>query len=99
MSEASGSGAAGDFGNLPKWPVTAKELPDSRSADPPRSRLWWALGLGSIGGVLGLLRSLGSDSAILAGSVTGGFVVFAFIGLVVEYIIYRTQLRGRWEKR
>ncbi len=96
----SGNAGGGGFGNLPKWPTEAKELPESRPAEPPRSRLKWSLGLGALGGLLSLLRSGGGDSAYLAGSVTGGFMVFALIGLIVEHALYdRERRRRRWEDR
>lgn len=96
----SGEAGGGGFGNLPKWPTAAKELPESRPAEPPRSRLKWALGLGVVGGALSLLRGGGSGGAELAGAVTGGFVLFALIGLVVEYALFdRERRRRRWDDR
>jgi hypothetical protein len=95
-----GDAGGGGFGNLAKWPTAAKELPESRPAEPPRSRLKWALGLGVIGGVHSLLRSGGGEPAYLAGSITAGFVVFGLIGLVVEYALFdRERRRRRWEDR
>ncbi|VTR94040.1 unnamed protein product [Gemmata massiliana] len=98
MSDSRNAGEGG-FGNLPKWPAAAKELPESRPTEPPRSRLKWSLGLGVVGGLLGLFRSGGSDPAYLAGSVTGGFMVFALIGLIVEHALYDRERRRRWEDR
>ena len=98
----SGGGAEREagFGNLPKWPDEAKELPDARNREPRRSRLQWALGLGAVGAVVSLLLGRGGDPAILVGSMAGGFAILAIVGLLIERFLFdRERNRRRWEDR
>ena len=100
MSDGGDDRRGGGFSDLPKWPTEAKELPETHPTEPPRARLRWALGVGALGGVLSPLRNAGRDPASLAGSVVGGFLLFAFIGLLAEYSVFQRERRRRcWEDR
>ena len=97
MNDSGNDRKGGGFGEMPKWPEGAKDLPEERKNEPTRARFQWAFVSGVIGAMLNLLRSGSTDPVTLVAYVTASFVLFALIGLAIEYTLFdRERKRRKW---
>ena len=95
MSESGEDRNPDRLSELPKWPDEAKELPENRSTEPPRTRLQWALSFGAIGAVLTLFRATGGRPPFENATPASGFLAFALIGLAVESVVAHRERKRR----
>jgi hypothetical protein len=85
----------GRFGELPKWPDEAKDLP--QEADRERSyRSEWGIGVGSAIAIVTFLLFYGAPLAFMVLLLVGGFSVGFYIGLGIDKSI--SNYDRKWDR-